>query len=342
MKNLRHELGYTHQMVEIGRTQRRASAMEKHGLLKEQQVAHRARVLATLALMSSNSGNKRMEFANKDFNAAINIIRCAVLETRPDELTRANFVGQLLRLEVYGEKLIPKASRRSKKIRRRLLVSTYIYLHGRETFSLFHEQCIYIDYYATSFFIGLLTSSCRKLTKLATSNQHRFYSKDQSLLFLFIAIDEAERNSSMKYPTGNAFRSTHCLLFHGKGPWTRNSGITAIASCAERITALHEVSVHGSNFLECFSSLDFLPGTCSLMGNVAFNKSSIQLYSIRLRVQQTESLSKRSSRRLPSSKRLGLGTETEAGIDASPRYLSCTELWSKSSRTTGGSSTQNV
>jgi transposase len=34
---------------------------------------------------------------NRDFNAAINIRRCAVLETRPPELTRENFIGQPLK-----------------------------------------------------------------------------------------------------------------------------------------------------------------------------------------------------------------------------------------------------
>jgi transposase len=33
-----------------------------------------------------------MEFVNRDFNAAINIRRCAVLESRPPALTRENFV----------------------------------------------------------------------------------------------------------------------------------------------------------------------------------------------------------------------------------------------------------
>jgi hypothetical protein len=43
--------------------------------------------------VSSTSGNKRMEFVNRDFNTAINIRRCVVLKIRTDWLTRANLLG---------------------------------------------------------------------------------------------------------------------------------------------------------------------------------------------------------------------------------------------------------
>jgi len=83
-------------------------------------VTHGARVLEILAIMCSTSGEKRMEFLNRDFNAAIHIRRCAVLKTRSAELTRPNFLGQSLRLEVHGEKLQPIAGERSETAGRRL------------------------------------------------------------------------------------------------------------------------------------------------------------------------------------------------------------------------------
>jgi len=45
----------------------------------------RAKVRGLLALGSTINCKKRMEFVNRDFNAAINIRRCAVLEKRPPE-----------------------------------------------------------------------------------------------------------------------------------------------------------------------------------------------------------------------------------------------------------------
>jgi len=64
-----------------------------------------------------------MEFLNRDFNAAINLRRCAVLETRPPELTRENFVGQPPKVELYEKKMESVVGGRSKKAGRRLHVS---------------------------------------------------------------------------------------------------------------------------------------------------------------------------------------------------------------------------
>jgi hypothetical protein len=74
--------------------QRSPEDIEKYGPLTEEQMETRAKVRGLLALVSTTSdGKKRMEFVNRDFNAAINIRRCAVLESRPPALTRENFVG---------------------------------------------------------------------------------------------------------------------------------------------------------------------------------------------------------------------------------------------------------
>jgi len=51
-----------------------------------------------LALESATScSKKRMEFVNRDFNAAINIRRRAVMERRLAYLTRENFMGNFTR-----------------------------------------------------------------------------------------------------------------------------------------------------------------------------------------------------------------------------------------------------
>jgi len=64
-----------------------------------------------------------MEFVNRDFHAAINGRRGAVLETRTPELTRENFVGQPLKVELYEKMLEAVVGGRSKKTARRLHVS---------------------------------------------------------------------------------------------------------------------------------------------------------------------------------------------------------------------------
>jgi hypothetical protein len=43
--------------------------------------------------VSTTNEKKQMEFVNQDYNAAINIRRCAVLENRPAELMRENLCG---------------------------------------------------------------------------------------------------------------------------------------------------------------------------------------------------------------------------------------------------------
>jgi len=77
-----------------------------------------AKVRGLLVLVSTTiDGKKRMEFLNRDFIAAINIRKCAVLETRPPELTRGNFVGQSLKVEPYEKKVEAVVDGRSKKLR---------------------------------------------------------------------------------------------------------------------------------------------------------------------------------------------------------------------------------
>jgi hypothetical protein len=104
--------------------QRSAEEIAKYGPLTEEQMKRRANVRGLLALVSTtNDGKKRMEFVNRDFNAAINIRRCPVLENRPPELTRENFVGQPLKVELYEKNLEAVVGGRSEKTGRRLHVS---------------------------------------------------------------------------------------------------------------------------------------------------------------------------------------------------------------------------
>jgi len=84
----------------------------------------RAKVRGLVASACTTSdGKKRIDFVNRDFNAAINIRRCAVLETRTPELTREDFVGQPLKVELYEKIIEAVVGGRSKKTARRLHVS---------------------------------------------------------------------------------------------------------------------------------------------------------------------------------------------------------------------------
>jgi hypothetical protein len=118
-----HELGCTLQRVEMEKCQRRPEDIKKYGPLTEEQMERMSKVRGLLALVSTTSdGKKRMEFVNRDFNAAINMRKCAVLEKRPPELTGENFVGQPLKVELYEKKLEAVVGGRSRKAGRRLHV----------------------------------------------------------------------------------------------------------------------------------------------------------------------------------------------------------------------------
>jgi hypothetical protein len=96
----------------------------KYGPLTEEQMERRAKVRGLLALVSTtNDGKKRMEFVNRDFNAAINIRKCAVMEKRPPEMTRENFHGQPLMVELHEKKLEAVEGGRSRKTGRPLHIS---------------------------------------------------------------------------------------------------------------------------------------------------------------------------------------------------------------------------
>jgi hypothetical protein len=86
-------------------------------------VVQRERLPEIPGEMTSTNDYARQEYAKRDFNAAINIERCAVLKKRPAELTRANFVGQSLRVEMYKKKLNPVAGSQSREASRCLRAS---------------------------------------------------------------------------------------------------------------------------------------------------------------------------------------------------------------------------
>jgi len=115
-----HELGCTLQRVEMEKCQRSPEEIAKYGPLTDEQMERRAKVRGLLALGSTINCKKRMEFVNRDFNAAINIRRCAVLEKRHPEWTRENFVGQPLKVELYEKRLEAVVGGRFKRAGRHL------------------------------------------------------------------------------------------------------------------------------------------------------------------------------------------------------------------------------
>jgi len=114
-KNLRDELGCTLDKVEMETGQRSALAIETNRERRERQIVQRARVRGLLALTSSTRGNKRIEFVNRDLNAAIHTRRCAALKKGPRHVTRASFTGQHLRVEMHHEELNAGAGNQLKK-----------------------------------------------------------------------------------------------------------------------------------------------------------------------------------------------------------------------------------
>jgi len=116
--------------VEIEKGQRSPEDIAKYGALTEERMDRRAKVRGLLALESTINGKKRVGFVNRDFNAAIIIRRCAVMENRPPELTRENFVGESLKVELYEKKLEIVVGGRSNKTRRRPHVSWRFLVKG--------------------------------------------------------------------------------------------------------------------------------------------------------------------------------------------------------------------
>jgi hypothetical protein len=122
-KILWDELGRTIQTAETGKSQQILEDIEKYGEVTANEMERKARLQGLLKMVASTSGNKRMEFMNRGCNAAIHIRKSAMLETRPPASTRANFVGQPLKVELYEKKMESVVGGRSGKTRRRLQVS---------------------------------------------------------------------------------------------------------------------------------------------------------------------------------------------------------------------------
>jgi len=88
-----HEPGCALQRVEMEKCQRSPENIKKYRALTEERMERRAKVRGLLALAYTINGKKRMEFVNRDFDAAIYLRRYALVERRPPELTREGFVG---------------------------------------------------------------------------------------------------------------------------------------------------------------------------------------------------------------------------------------------------------
>jgi len=136
-----HELGCTLQRVEMEKCLRSPEDIKKYGRLTEEQMERMSKVRGLLALVSTtNDGKKRMEFVNRDFDAAINIRKCAVMENRPPEWTRVNFVGQSLKVELYEKKLEAVFGRLFKKTGRHLHVSWRRLVQGAVAATTVHAR----------------------------------------------------------------------------------------------------------------------------------------------------------------------------------------------------------
>jgi len=127
-KNLRDELGCTLDKVEMETGQRSALAIETNRERRERQIVQRARVRGLLALTNSTRGNKRIEFVNRDLNAAIHTRRCAALKKGPRHVTRASFTWQHLRVEMHHEELNAGAGNQLKKKHWKMSAGGYVYL----------------------------------------------------------------------------------------------------------------------------------------------------------------------------------------------------------------------
>jgi len=124
------ELGCTLQRVEMEKCPRSPEDIQKYGALTEEQMGRKAKVSGLGASGSTINSKKRMKFVNQDFNAAINVRRCTVIERRPPELTRENFAEEPLKAELYEKKLKPLVGGRSKKTGRRLHISGRSFVLG--------------------------------------------------------------------------------------------------------------------------------------------------------------------------------------------------------------------
>jgi hypothetical protein len=119
-----HELDCALQRVEMEKLQTSLEDIAKYGPLTEEQMERRAKVRGLLPLVrTTNDGKKRMEFVNRDFHAAINIRKYAVLEKRPPELPKVNFFVQPSKIELFEKILEAVVGGRSKNTGWRLHVS---------------------------------------------------------------------------------------------------------------------------------------------------------------------------------------------------------------------------
>jgi len=126
-----HELGCTPQRVEMEKCQRSPEEIAKYGPLTVEQMERSAKVRGLLALVRTTpNGYNRMEFANRNLNAVINVKTCAVLERRPSEWTRENFVRQSLKVELYEKQLEEVVGGRARKPRKRLHVIWSQFVQG--------------------------------------------------------------------------------------------------------------------------------------------------------------------------------------------------------------------
>jgi len=92
---------------------------------------------------TTNGGKKRKKFVIRDFNAAMNTRRCAVLKTRPAEMMRANSVGEPRKVELYAEKSKPVAGGQSKNAGMHLRIDIHLPCTLVKTFCQFARALVH-------------------------------------------------------------------------------------------------------------------------------------------------------------------------------------------------------
>ena len=121
----------TLQRVEMEKCQRSPGDIKKYGALTEGQMERRAKFRGLLALVSTTSDSKkRLEFVNRELNAAINVGSCAVMEKRPPALTREDCMGQPLKVELFEKKMKPVVAWRPREAGSRLHLSWRRFVQG--------------------------------------------------------------------------------------------------------------------------------------------------------------------------------------------------------------------
>jgi len=121
-----------------------------------------------------------------------------------------------------------------------------------------------------------LRPRCERSLNLARSivDSIRFDSNRMTNPAPSAAIDETTIDCSTGRATGYALRGSRALRLHGNDHWVGLGSSVALASSGYCVTAVHGKRVPGSICTDLISSLDFHPGTCFFLMNIACRRPS--------------------------------------------------------------------